>query len=62
MSKVIKLTESDLEMIVKRVIEEQSVIGAPNMGITNKPQAAPKPLPQKGLSAFQNYLHHQLLI
>jgi hypothetical protein len=47
MSKVIKLTESDLEMIVKRVIEEQSVIGAPNMGITNKPQAAPKPLPQK---------------
>ena len=35
MKKVIKLTESDLEQIVKRVIKEQSVIGAPNYGMTN---------------------------
>jgi peptidoglycan hydrolase-like protein with peptidoglycan-binding domain len=33
MKKVIKLTESDLEQIVKRVIKEQSVIGAPNYGV-----------------------------
>lgn len=45
MSKVIKLTESDLEMIVKKVLKEQSVIGAPNMGMTNKSQVEPKPLP-----------------
>lgn len=34
MGKVIRLTESDLEMIVKRVIKEQSVVGAPNYGMT----------------------------
>lgn len=33
MAKIIKLTESDLELIVKRVIKEQSVIGAPNYGV-----------------------------
>jgi hypothetical protein len=32
MKRVIKLSESDLELIVKRVIKEQSVIGAPNYG------------------------------
>ena len=32
MTKIIKLTESDLERIIKRVIKEQSVIGAPNYG------------------------------
>jgi hypothetical protein len=47
MKKIIKLKESDLINIVKRVLEEQSVAGAPNMGMTNKPQATPKPLPQK---------------
>jgi peptidoglycan hydrolase-like protein with peptidoglycan-binding domain len=35
MKKVIKLTESDLEQIVKRVLKEQSVVGAPNFGIPN---------------------------
>jgi len=42
--KVIKLTESDLEQIVKRVLKEQSVIGAPNFGTTNFES---KPLAQK---------------
>jgi len=37
--KIIKLIESDLINIVKRVLKEQSVAGAPNMGMTNKPQA-----------------------
>lgn len=34
MKKVIKLNESDLIRIVKKVLEEQSVIGAPNYGTT----------------------------
>lgn len=34
MKKIIRLTESDLEQIVKRVLKEQSVIGAPNQGMT----------------------------
>ncbi len=46
MKKIIKLTESDLIKIVKRVLEEQSVIGAPNYGTTNS-QLSNKPLPQK---------------
>ena len=33
MKKVIRLTESDLEKIVKRILKEQSVIGAPNYGM-----------------------------
>ena len=33
MGKVVRLTESDLVRIVKRVIKEQSVIGAPNYGV-----------------------------
>jgi hypothetical protein len=32
MKKIIKLTESDLEQIVKRVLKEQSVAGVPNFG------------------------------
>lgn len=44
MKKIIKLKESDLINIVKRVLEEQSVAGAPNMGMTNKPQVEPKPI------------------
>lgn len=35
MKKIIKLTESDLVKIVKRVLKEQSVIGVPNYGTTN---------------------------
>ena len=35
MKKIIKLTESDLINIVKRVMNEQSVVGAPNYGTTN---------------------------
>jgi hypothetical protein len=35
MKKVIRLTESDLEQIVKRVLKEQSVAGAPNFGMTD---------------------------
>jgi hypothetical protein len=57
MGKVIKLTESDLIRIVQRVLEEQSVVGAPNSGMTNKPQATSKPKPIQSLScvplAFQ---------
>jgi peptidoglycan hydrolase-like protein with peptidoglycan-binding domain len=37
MAKIIRLTESDLEMIVKKVIKEQSVIGAPNFGMYSMP-------------------------
>jgi ATP-dependent Clp protease adapter protein ClpS len=37
MKKVIKLTESDLINIVKRVMSEQSVVGAPNNGVSSKP-------------------------
>jgi len=44
MKKIIKLTESDLINIVKRVLEEQPVVGAPNMGMTNKSEATPKPI------------------
>ena len=33
MKKVIRLTESDLIRIVKRVVSEQSVVGAPNHGM-----------------------------
>jgi hypothetical protein len=36
MGKVIRLTESDLEMIVKKVLKEQTVVGAPNYGMTGK--------------------------
>ena len=42
MSKIIRLTESDLEMIVKKVIKEQSVIGAPNYGAM-KGKSKPSP-------------------
>ena len=42
MSKIIRLTESDLEMIVKKVIKEQSVIGAPNYGVM-KGESKPSP-------------------
>lgn len=38
MKKVIKLTESDLINIVKRVLEEQSVVGAPNYGTMSEPK------------------------
>jgi hypothetical protein len=38
MKKVIKLTESDLIKIVKRVLNEQSVIGAPNYGTMSEPK------------------------
>ena len=37
MMKIIKLTESDLINIVKRVLEEQSVAGAPNYGTMSGP-------------------------
>jgi hypothetical protein len=36
MKKIIRLTESDLINLVNRVIKEQSVVGAPNMGMTKK--------------------------
>jgi peptidoglycan hydrolase-like protein with peptidoglycan-binding domain len=37
MKRIIKLTESDLEQIVKKVLNEQSVIGAPNFGMYQMP-------------------------
>lgn len=39
MKKIIKLTESDLYEIVKKVIYEQSVIGAPNYGVMSQSSA-----------------------
>ena len=36
MKKIIRLTESDLINLVNRVIKEQSVVGAPNMGTISK--------------------------
>lgn len=47
MKKVIKLTESDLMNIVKRVMSEQSVVGAPNNGTITRPKAplVPKTIP-----------------
>ena len=35
MKKVIRLKESDLKKIIKRVLNEQSVVGAPNYGASN---------------------------
>lgn len=37
MNKIIKLSESDLINIVKKVLKEQSVIGAPNYGVIGAP-------------------------
>jgi hypothetical protein len=58
MKKVIKLTESDLIKIIKRVLSEQSVIGAPNYGTISKPTAPPAPKAIPSLSciplAFQS--------
>jgi hypothetical protein len=42
MKKIIKLKESDLINIIKRVLNEQSVIGAPNMGVTSQTKSLPK--------------------
>ena len=57
MKKIVKVTESELVNIIKRVLKEQSVVGAPNMGMTNKPQATSTPKPIQSLScvplAFQ---------
>ena len=57
MKKIIKLTESDLNYIIQKILKEQSVIGGPNMGMTNKPQSLPTPKPVQSLScvplAFQ---------
>lgn len=49
MKKVIKLTESDLIRIVKLVLEEQSVVGAPNYGTTN---SQPPTKPKKTISSL----------
>jgi len=58
MKKVIKLTESDLMKIVKRVLLEQSVAGAPNNGSISKPPTPPSPKVIPSLSciplAFQS--------
>lgn len=58
MKKVIKLTESDLMKIVKRVLLEQSVVGAPNNGSISKPPTPPSPKVIPSLSciplAFQS--------
>jgi len=58
MKKVIKLTESDLINIVKRVLEEQSVIGAPNYGMTSKTKPTIKHYScvPKNLNVFVNYV------
>ena len=58
MKKIIKLTESDLINIVKRVLEEQSVIGAPNYGMVTKsikPQKIYNCVPEN-LSLFVDYV------
>lgn len=44
---IIKLTESDLINIIKKVLNEQSVIGASNYGVSTPKQAPVKPLVKK---------------
>jgi hypothetical protein len=52
MKKIIKLTESDLVNIVKKVLKEQSVIGAPNNGVISS--NTPKPtVPSTGVNPSQ---------
>jgi len=48
MSKIIKLTESDLIHIVHKVLMEQSVVGAANYGVISPNTPKPKPVTQKG--------------
>jgi hypothetical protein len=48
MSKIIKLTESDLIHIVHKVLMEQSVVGAANYGVISPNDPKPKPVTQKG--------------
>jgi hypothetical protein len=48
MSKIIKLTESDLIHIVHKVLMEQSVVGAANYGVISPNIPKPKPVTQKG--------------
>lgn len=58
MNKIIKLSESDLINIVKKVLKEQSVIGAPNYGVINgknKQDFSNNNLPS-GVVAVQNAL------
>ena len=43
----IKLTESELINIIKKVLNEQSVIGAPNYGVSIPKQTPVKPLVKK---------------
>jgi len=53
MKKVIRLTESDLEKIVKKVLKEQSVIGAPNYGVIDW-KSYNKPSPQQKVTNKKN--------
>jgi hypothetical protein len=48
MSKIIKLTESDLIHIIHKVLNEQSVIGAPNNGVISSNTPKPSPVTPKG--------------
>jgi hypothetical protein len=48
MSKIIKLTESDLIQIINKVLNEQSVIGAPNNGVISSNTPKPSPVTPKG--------------
>jgi hypothetical protein len=52
MKKVIRLTESDLEKIVKKVLKEQSVSGAPNYGVIDW-KSYNKPSPQQKVTNFK---------
>lgn len=47
MKKIVKVTESELVNIIKRVLKEQSVVGAPNMGTISKKSTGQKPISQK---------------
>jgi len=53
MNKIIKLSESDLINIVKKVLKEQSVIGAPNNGVISSNTPKPSPVTPTGVNPSQ---------
>lgn len=48
MSKIIKLTESELVSVIQNILNEQSVIGAPNYGVISSNTQKPSPITPKG--------------
>ena len=55
MTKIIKLTESDLEMIVKKVIKEQTGPGITSFGSINSP--SPKKIKKKYKTLVRGFFY-----